>query len=233
MERTLIVARHGNTFKKGDLVTRVGAKTDLPLVEEERGRNIGRYLRLEKIIPTRVLVAPLKRTRETALLALKELGSDIPLEEADIFTEVDYGPDENKSEEEVLKRLGASALKKENLDKDFSKTEILKAGKEVLKAWDQRAIVPDGWHVNVNAIISSWLSFAKSIKDGEKVLVVSSNGIIRFMPHILTLDYRSFCNTHTIKVATGNLCIFKFNDMNKEWEKFHWNLNPKDYLDIS
>ena len=35
---TLIIARHGNTFDKGDIPTRVGARTDLPLVEKGRAQ---------------------------------------------------------------------------------------------------------------------------------------------------------------------------------------------------
>ena len=33
--KTLIIARHGNTFRPGETPTRVGSRTDLPLVEEE------------------------------------------------------------------------------------------------------------------------------------------------------------------------------------------------------
>ena len=43
--KTLIIARHGNTFRPGETPTRVGSRTDLPLVEEERGRGIGRWLK--------------------------------------------------------------------------------------------------------------------------------------------------------------------------------------------
>ena len=31
MVRKVYIVRHGNTFDKGDVVTRVGARTDLPL----------------------------------------------------------------------------------------------------------------------------------------------------------------------------------------------------------
>ena len=43
--RKLVIVRHGNTFRAGETPTRVGARTDLPLVEEERARSAGRYLR--------------------------------------------------------------------------------------------------------------------------------------------------------------------------------------------
>src|SRR5258706_236449 len=44
----LLIARHGNTFGPGDIVTRVGT-TDLPLVESglQQGRNLGTYLQKE------------------------------------------------------------------------------------------------------------------------------------------------------------------------------------------
>ena len=34
-----MIVRHGNTFRAGETPTRVGARTDLPLVEEERARS--------------------------------------------------------------------------------------------------------------------------------------------------------------------------------------------------
>ena len=39
--RKLVIVRHGNTFRAGETPTRVGARTDLPLVEEERARSDG------------------------------------------------------------------------------------------------------------------------------------------------------------------------------------------------
>ena len=44
MTTRIIIARHGNTFTKEQTPTRVGCRTDLPLVEEERGTNVGLYL---------------------------------------------------------------------------------------------------------------------------------------------------------------------------------------------
>ena len=72
--KTLIIARHGNTFAKGETPTRVGCHTDLPLVEEERGRGVGLYLKKLGLVPTRILAAPLKRTMGTAALAAEAAG---------------------------------------------------------------------------------------------------------------------------------------------------------------
>lgn len=45
--KTLIIARHGNTFGPDDTPTRVGARTDLPLVESgiQQARLLGTHLR--------------------------------------------------------------------------------------------------------------------------------------------------------------------------------------------
>ena len=72
MTTRLIIARHGNTFTKDQTPTRVGGRTDLPLVESERGRNIGKYLKLKDMLPDVVFAAPLKRTMETARLAVAD-----------------------------------------------------------------------------------------------------------------------------------------------------------------
>ena len=97
MTTRIIIARHGNTFAKDETPRRVGGRTDLDLVEEERGRNVGRYLKAKGLIPALVFAAPLKRTVNTAKLAIEEMGGGMPLEIDDSFREVDYGPDENKT----------------------------------------------------------------------------------------------------------------------------------------
>lgn len=54
MTTRIIIARHGNTFAKDETPRRVGGRTDLDLVEEERGRNVGRYLKAKGLIPALV-----------------------------------------------------------------------------------------------------------------------------------------------------------------------------------
>ena len=97
MTKRLIIARHGNTFLPEQTPTRVGRNTDLPLVEEQRGRAIGKYLLSRGIALDKAYAAPLKRTMGTAQLALEELDSDLNIIPIDAFVEVDYGPDENKT----------------------------------------------------------------------------------------------------------------------------------------
>ena len=219
--KTLIIARHGNTFRPGETPTRVGSRTDLPLVEEERGRGIGKYLAKLGLMPTRILAAPLQRTMNTAALAAEELGNPCPVQPDARFIEVDYGPDENHSEEETKARLGRDIALTEGKNPDEMTAEELDAlGEASIDKWNAEAIVPPGWKVDVQQIISNWTDLAAEVNDGEVLLCVSSNGTIRFAPHI-TGDYAGFCAEHDIKVATGGVCIFTCEE-GQNWTCREW-----------
>ena len=210
MTTRIIIARHGNTFTKEQTPLRVGARTDLPLVETERGTNVGKYLKMRAFYPTVVFAAPLHRTMETARLAIAALNKDIPLIEDKRFTEIDYGPDEAKTEDEVIARIG----------------------KDAIDAWNKEAIVPNGWIVSVDGITKAWHEFADEVEKKYKdktVLVVSSNGIIRFAPY-LTGDFKKFAENFDIKVGTGGICILEKENDDKNWTVKAWGIKPKDYL---
>lgn len=210
MTTRIIIARHGNTFSKEQTPLRVGARTDLPLVETERGTNIGKYLKMRTLFPSAVFAAPLKRTTETARLAIAALDKDIPLKSDNRFTEIDYGPDEAKTENEVIARIGQEAMDK----------------------WNREAIVPDGWKVSVEGIIKAWEEFAKEVErdyQNKNVMVVSSNGIIRFAPY-LTGDFKKFAEDFDIKVSTGGVCILEKEEEDRYWRVAEWGIKPKDKL---
>lgn len=229
--KTLVIARHGNTFRPGETPTRVGARTDLPLVEEKRARCIGKYLKEKGIVPNRVYASPLKRTMQTASLALKEAGltNDILVEEG--LKEIDYGPDENKTEEEVIFRLGKNALEQQGkLSNGTPVADILAEGERLITLWNTDAVLPKGWLADVNAIRNFWKNFADNIADNETVFVVSSNGTIRFAPCILN-DEKAFQQNHDIKTPTGGVCVFE-NDGNV-WKCVDWNIKPFKMFDIS
>lgn len=212
---TLIIARHGNTFDKGDVVTRVGARTDLPLVEKGKAQAeaLGQYLKDHDLIPDAAYCSTLKRTQETARIALKTCGAKTPAYPLAIFDEIDYGPDENKPEDDVISRIGQQAL----------------------HDWDKNAIVPNGWVFDPQEAIENWHGFSKQISSkhdeitnnildiSETVLVVTSNGIARFAPYI-TNDFESFKQEYDIKLATGALGILKFFD--EKWHTTAWNIRP-------
>ena len=212
---TLIIARHGNTFEAGEAPTRVGARTDLSLTEKGRaqGAALGRYLKAQDILPDAVYSSTLLRTRETAEAALAACGVKTHIYALDIFNEIDYGVDENQPEETVIARIG----------------------REAIEDWDKHALPPDGWDVKPDEIIQNWQNFAHQISKThdvvtnnvmdikETVLVVTSNGIARFAPHI-TGDFDSFAAQYPIKLSTGALGILEFCD--ETWRVLDWNIRP-------
>lgn len=209
----ILIARHGNTFGPGQIPTRVGAKTDLPLVEEHRARSIGKYLQDNGLVPHVVYAAPLQRTMQTATLAIKAFGGTIQPIAAENFKEISYGPDENKTEEEVMLRLGQGDIDQ---------------GRNIIEAWNKKATVPRGWDVNPNAIIENWKTFAEQLEKNHpnrNVLVVSSNGIIRFAPH-LTGNFEKFAEQYPIKVSPGGICIFEKKERELFWTCTAWNKKP-------
>lgn len=201
---TLLIARHGNTFDKGDTVLRVGKNTDLPLSTsgQQQAKNLGRYLKQHHPTIDRVIVSQLQRTQQTATLALGEMNLVHELEIRSMFDEIDYGVDEGQPETKVIARIGEQAL----------------------KDWETSAIVPNGWQVNVDEIIQSWKTLAKNLlasyEKPTTILIVTSNGIARFAPYI-THDFTSFSKQYDIKMKTGALSCFQFEE--NTWQVKYWN----------
>lgn len=75
--------------------------------------------------------------------------------------EIDYGPDENKPEQDVIARIGEKALDK----------------------WNTDATPPPDWDVDPAALANAWRAlFARvaAIGAGGVALAVTSNGVARF-----------------------------------------------------
>ena len=201
----LIIARHGNTFNADETPTRVGARTDLPLVDSGKiqAEKIGDWLKNNNITPDITYSSELKRTIETAQIALKKIDQPQIVLPLDIFNEIDYGVDENQTEDKVVARIGEQAI----------------------KDWDSKAIVPDGWLFDPQTCIDNWKNFAVRIlaDQQECVMVVTSNGIARFAPH-LAGNFDALSNNNKIKLSTGALGILEFKD--NVWNIINWNLRP-------
>ncbi len=211
----LIIARHGNTFGPNDTPTRVGKHTDLPLVEKghAQGRALGADLLKRNLIPDIVHCSTLHRTKQTAEAALKVMQVERQISPLEIFDEIDYGPDENQTEEKVISRIG----------------------KKAITQWDEHAIVPQGWKINPEDVILNWTVFAQRITKAHTqktdtipnvkntILVVTSNGIARFAPH-LTGNFEQFRQDHTLKLSTGAYGILDYSD--NRWKVSEWNVKP-------
>lgn len=199
---TLIIARHGNTFREGETPTRVGARTDLPLVEkgEEQARKLGEDLHANHLLPDHIFTSTLQRTIKTAELAAQEMNCLSPREPLGIFNEIDYGPDENKPEPDVMARLGADAL----------------------TAWDMNCLMPAEWSPRPDEILKNWEKFLARLErdfSGKTVLVVTSNGIARF-----ALDLAR-PSSHPRKLSTGAYGVLEF--AGSAWQVREWNTRPK------
>ncbi len=180
----IYIVRHGNTFDKGDLVTRVGARTDLPLSSSGLMQAETLADHFKAIAPqgfSKAYCSPLVRTRQTAEMILQHAFASPTLEALEFLREVDYGPDENQPEDQVVARIGEAAL----------------------KAWETKAVPPPGWQIDPDALRTAWrdLFEALSAMTGAlPVLIVTSNGIARFLLDVLT-EFET--QPDSIKLKTG------------------------------
>jgi probable phosphoglycerate mutase len=159
----IVICRHGNTFDKGDVVTRVGARTDLPLSISgiDQARGLAKHFKPETSGFNFELAfcSSLLRTYQTADFILTSGHKVKSLTILEFLTEIDYGEDENKPEEDVVARVGHDAI----------------------KLWDEKAVLPEGWDVNPEALIQSWKNLFKQYQSQNcDILVMTSNGIARF-----------------------------------------------------
>lgn len=159
MTARLYIVRHGNTFDKGDVVTRVGGRTDLPLSVSGRDQAKALAQSLALVQFATACSGPLKRTRETATVILAAQTAPPELTTELFLREIDYGPDENRPEEEVIARIGKPAL----------------------EAWERDFAPPPGWRVDPAAITGNWQEMFHDLRDQQGAhLIVTSNGIARF-----------------------------------------------------
>lgn len=156
-----IIVRHGNTFAAGEAPRRIGARTDLPLTAagHEQAHALGAHFAAQGWHFGQVLVSPLLRTRQTAEAILAAQADPATPANADFLREIDHGPDEDRTEAEVLDRIGSQAL----------------------AAWDERAVPPPGWSVDAAQRIAAWSRLLAAPPSNDRpTLLVTSNGAARF-----------------------------------------------------
>ena len=200
----LFIARHGNTFDPGDVVLRVGARTDVPLSSSgvEQSATLGRHLRAERVICAAGFCSRLLRTRQTLQIVLEELGQQPTIIVEEGLDEIDYGPDEGKTETDVVDRVGQFALDR----------------------WEKEHVVPDGWRVDVAGITRFWTLFLDRVAiryPDRDVLVATSNGIARFAPVALGLTSKN----RGFKLSTGRYGALAHCD-SSGWSLESWNVQP-------
>jgi probable phosphoglycerate mutase len=200
----VVVIRHGNTFNPGEQPRRVGARTDLDLVPSGilQAKTLGTYLKQEGLIPHAVTSAALKRTLQTAQYLLHGMKLSLPITMNPLFNEIDYGPDENQTEEKVIERVGHSAL----------------------QLWDEKGIPPLGWNVQPESLVQSWKTFLNRClhqKTGQTTFIITSNGVGRFIPQALNSSQKE------IKLKTGSFSLLVHEP--EGWHISRWNERPHTF----
>ncbi len=181
----LILARHGNTFETGQTPIQVGARTDLPLTQQGRGQaeQIANFLHRQKIKPAAIFAGALKRQTESAEIIGKQLGIPIELNQT-ALTEIDYGPWEGLTSEEIVKRW------------PHEYARWTEEGR-----WAEKIF--GGSKENHLQKIDLWLdSLRKKYRAGETVVAITSNGTIRFF--LQNTDFQKPAGE--LKVKTGHFC---------------------------
>ncbi len=175
----IIICRHGNTFDPGDTVTRVGGRTDLPLSRSGRAQAdaLAEHFRMQAPI-ARAFSSPLLRTTQTLQTVLAAQADAPAIQTRRFLTELDYGVDENRPEAEVAARIGEDAL----------------------RAWETDAVLPDGWRLDIDALVESWRGFlSEQAALPGRTMVMTSNGVARFVFRALDEDP----GMRSIKLKTG------------------------------
>ena len=149
------------------------------------------------------------------------------LEEAEFLSELDYGKDDGKPEDDVVLRLGI-VENPDAITPDTDLDDLRAAGKAALKKWDSEAILPKAWYFlaeRAGELEKQWQNFAAMVLEkyhGKTVVAVTSNGIARFskaiLPEGVNLD-------GSLKLATGAFGIYEYDG--RIWKSTQWNLRPQ------
>jgi broad specificity phosphatase PhoE len=215
----LLLARHGNTFDKGDKVVWVGARTDLPLTAKgrEQAQALGDALAPSAARIKRVISGPLLRTRDVAAIMCEKLNASVGEGQGEAvlqpliderLREIDYGAWEAKSTEEI---------------------EALGGGEE-LNAWNKLGLWPrsPAWTPSPEAIAANATELAANcaatLSGSDAALLVTSNGILKFFLKLVPGAFEDMAARGALKVATGNCCALRYSA--KGWEIAFWDRAP-------
>ena len=163
---------------------------------------------LEKNIrPNSVYCGPLQRTREFAQIIIQGLNLDMdPIVDVRL-DELDYGHWAGLTDQEIREKFGNE-----------------------LDAWEKSGKWPKNseWTESEKDIIQQVKSLTKEFmqmyKSDDVVLVVSSNGRLRYFLNLIDNEFKSRIKTGHVKVGTGNACVIACDSGN--FELVAWNINP-------
>lgn len=205
----ILFARHGNTFGPGDKVVWVGRETDLPLVEKglDQARAAAEALARAELVPDVVYAASLRRTRTFAEIVTGRLGLSAPVIDGRL-DEIDYGRWAGRSNDEISSDGPAAVA--------------------AMDAWGTADVWPEavGWGsawTDIDAAVHAFASERLALGGHRRPLVVSSNGILRFLPRVLLAGQTL---PASFKMRTGHLGIIDCQDGEACLRR--WDVAPAD-----
>lgn len=212
----VILSRHGNTFGPGDPVVWAGSRNDLPLVEKGFAQAIAcaRALKLMGKPLQAIYCGPLLRTRDYAETILKELGLPLKPIVDTRLTELDYGDWTGLTQAEVLSQFGENAV----------------------KGWEERSEWPQpsqgAWGGSEASVRADVESFARELtqrhQDDDLVLVVSSNGRLRYFLTLVEGEFSQRIAARDFKMKTGSVGKLVYGE--GRWQLRYWNREPQQGL---
>ena len=156
----IILVRHGRTFAPGDLPRRIGNRSDLALTDEGEREAEALAAALSGQPIRAIWSGRLVRSRQTASILAAKLRIARGFLTVRLLDEIDHGVDENRTDAEIVSRIGA----------------------ENLALWDQHLIAPEGWELDLSARERGWRRIARVLSsrpESELIIAVGSQGAIR------------------------------------------------------
>lgn len=212
--RTILLARHGNTFDSSESAVWIGSRQDLPLVAagREQARSVAHYLGQRHQVPARVLCGPLKRTYEFAQIVCDELSIHQAPSIDHRLDEIDLGSWGGKTAEEIAALYGM----------------------DILVRWDRHGVWPDraGWVTQYPEFVAQVHDLVREViwspqfAGDAPILLVTSNGRLRFFLSLVKLAFETFAISGAVKVRTGAIGEMSWNGT--EFKVEYWNRSAKD-----
>ncbi len=203
----LLLVRHGNTFAPGDRIVWVGSGQDLPLVESGRAqaRAFAATLEAADWRPTAALSGGLKRQAEHLQIATADLPAPSTHPALD---EVDYGSWGGRTTEEIVAEHGDAAV----------------------RAWNEQSQWPldAGWPESLPEVRGRVDRFAAEVASGahgSRVLVCSSNGLLRWFLGLVPGALEDAIEKGSFKVKTGHVGRMVWEEP-AGWRVASWNQPP-------
>jgi probable phosphoglycerate mutase len=210
----IILARHGNTFKPNDPVVWTGSTNDLPLVEQgiAQAEKLASCLLEQSFRPEAIYCGPLLRTRKYAQILSQRLQlANQPIVDKRI-NEIDYGDWTGLTNDEVENRFGKKAL----------------TGWDLFSQWPDKG----NWGSNEETIAEEVSSFVRDLaiqhRATDKIIVVTSNGRLRYFLKLCTQEFEMRKRNRDFKVKTGNICKLIWSE--GVVTVSYWNEEPRAHL---